>query len=54
MKNSECIIEQYRGGKLVRAFIPTGDQTFDLCLERSRPDPISRQPLRAAVNHAAP
>ncbi|MDC6168727.1 hypothetical protein [Paucibacter sp. XJ19-41] len=28
MKNSECIIEQYLGGKLVRAFIPTGDQTL--------------------------
>ena len=28
MKNSECIIEQYRGAKLVRSFTPTGDQTF--------------------------
>jgi hypothetical protein len=28
MKNSECIIEQYRGDKLVRSFTPTGDQTF--------------------------
>jgi hypothetical protein len=27
MKNSECIIEQYRGDKLVRSFTPTGDQT---------------------------
>ncbi len=25
MKNSGCIIEQYRGGKLVRSFTPTGD-----------------------------
>lgn len=25
MKNSECIIEQYRGDKLVRSFTPTGD-----------------------------
>ncbi len=25
MKNSECVIEQYRGGKLVRTFIPTED-----------------------------
>ena len=25
MKNSECTIEQYRGGKLVRSFAPTGD-----------------------------
>ncbi len=28
MKNSECIIEQYRGKKLVRTFTPTGDETF--------------------------
>jgi hypothetical protein len=28
MKNSECIIEQYRGGKLVRSFTPTGDTTL--------------------------
>lgn len=28
MKNNECIIEQYRGGKLVRAFTPTGDQAL--------------------------
>ena len=28
MKNSECIIEQYRGDKLVRSFEPTGDQTW--------------------------
>jgi len=27
MKNSECVIEQYRGDKLVRSFTPTGDQT---------------------------
>lgn len=26
MKNSECIIEQYRGDTLVRSFTPTGDQ----------------------------
>jgi hypothetical protein len=25
MKNSECVIEQYRDGKLVRSFTPTGD-----------------------------
>lgn len=28
MKNSECIIEQYRGDKLVRSFVPTGDPTW--------------------------
>ncbi|MES2627139.1 MAG: hypothetical protein V4628_17765 [Pseudomonadota bacterium] len=28
MKNSECIIEQYRGGKLVRSFTPTEDKNF--------------------------
>jgi len=27
MKNSECIIEQYRGDTLVRSFTPTRDQT---------------------------
>jgi hypothetical protein len=27
MKNSECTIEQYRDGELVRTFTPTGDQT---------------------------
>jgi hypothetical protein len=27
MKNSECIIEQYRGDKLVRSFVPAEDQT---------------------------
>lgn len=27
MKNSECIIEQYRGNKKVRTFTPTGDKT---------------------------
>ncbi|MBN2406038.1 MAG: hypothetical protein JXE06_10715 [Coriobacteriia bacterium] len=26
MNYSECIIEQYRGDKLVRSFTPTGDQ----------------------------
>jgi hypothetical protein len=26
MKNSECVIEQYRGGKLVRSFVPSGDE----------------------------
>lgn len=25
MKNNECIIEQYRGDKLVRTFTPTAD-----------------------------
>jgi hypothetical protein len=28
MKNSECIIEQYRGDQLVRSFTPTGDRTW--------------------------
>jgi hypothetical protein len=28
MKNSECVIEQYRGDKLVRTFTPTGDKTW--------------------------
>jgi hypothetical protein len=28
MKNSECVIEQYRGGKLVRSFTPTEDQSY--------------------------
>ena len=28
MKNSECIIEQYRDDKLVRTFTPTGDPTW--------------------------
>lgn len=28
MKNAECIIEQYRGGKLVRSFTPTLDQNY--------------------------
>ena len=28
MKNCECIIEQYRGDKLVRSFSPTGDQDW--------------------------
>jgi len=28
MKNSDCIIEQYRGDNLVRTFIPTGDKTL--------------------------
>lgn len=27
MKNSDFIIQQYRGGKLVRTFTPTGDNT---------------------------
>lgn len=27
MKNSECIIEQYRGDKLVRTFTPSEDQS---------------------------
>jgi rifampin ADP-ribosylating transferase len=26
MKNSDCVIEQYRGGRLVRTFTPSGDQ----------------------------
>lgn len=28
MKNSECVIEQYRAGKLVRTFTPTGDDAL--------------------------
>lgn len=28
MKNSDFIIEQYRGGKLVRTFSPTGDRVW--------------------------
>lgn len=28
MKNSDCIIEQYRGNKLVRTFVPTGDASL--------------------------
>lgn len=28
MKNSEFIIEQFRDGKLVRSFTPTGDPTL--------------------------
>lgn len=28
MKNGECIIEQYRGGKLVRTFTPSGDDAL--------------------------
>lgn len=28
MKNDECVIEQYRGEKLVRSFTPTGDPTW--------------------------
>lgn len=28
MKNSECIIEQYRGGKLVRSFTPAPDKAY--------------------------
>ena len=28
MKNSECVIEQYRGGRLVRTFVPTKDAAF--------------------------
>lgn len=28
MKNAECIIEQYRSGKLVRSFTPTLDQNY--------------------------
>lgn len=27
MKNSDFIIEQYRGDKLVRRFVPSGDET---------------------------
>lgn len=27
MKNSEFVIEQYRGTKLVRSFTPSGDET---------------------------
>ena len=36
MKNSECIIEQYRGDTLVRSFTPTGDQTLAVEHERER------------------
>jgi len=28
MKNSECIIEQYRGDKMVRSFTPSGDKAL--------------------------
>ncbi len=28
MKNSECIIEQYRGDRLVRSFTPSEDQKY--------------------------
>jgi hypothetical protein len=28
MKNSECTIEQYRRGKLVRTFTPTTDESY--------------------------
>lgn len=28
MKNSDFIIEQYRGDKLVRSFTPTGDEAW--------------------------
>jgi len=28
MKNSECIIEQYRAGKLVRSFAPTDNDAL--------------------------
>lgn len=28
MKNSECVIEQYRGSRLVRAFTPTGNKAY--------------------------
>lgn len=28
MKNSECVIEQYRGGKLVRSFTPAADKAY--------------------------
>jgi hypothetical protein len=27
MKNSECVIQQYRGDRLVRSFTPTGNTT---------------------------
>lgn len=33
MKNSECIIEQYRGKKLVRTFTPTDDQAYPWRME---------------------
>ncbi len=33
MKNSECIIEQYRGERLVRTFVPTGDKTYPWRME---------------------
>jgi len=28
MKNIECVIEQYRGDRLVRSFTPSGDETW--------------------------
>ena len=28
MKNSDCIIEQYRGDKLLRSFTPTTDEKY--------------------------
>ena len=28
MKNSECVIEQYRGSKLVRTFTPAADKAY--------------------------
>lgn len=28
MRNNQCVIEQYRGDKLVRTFTPSGDKAF--------------------------
>lgn len=33
VRNSECIIEQYRAGRLVRTFSPTGDKTYPWRME---------------------
>ncbi|WP_413975936.1 hypothetical protein [Stenotrophomonas acidaminiphila] len=33
MKNIDFTIEQYRGGKLMRSFIPTGDTKFPWRME---------------------
>ncbi|MBN2822693.1 MAG: hypothetical protein JXR33_05815 [Coriobacteriia bacterium] len=33
MKNSACVIEQYRGDRLVRSFTPTGDETWPWRME---------------------
>jgi len=33
MKNSEFVIEQYRGTTLVRSFRPSGDETRPWCMD---------------------